>query len=137
MNGTVLTEDDVREALRACYGSRAVYGQAVNVVDLGLVAGIALAVDAEAPGAGIPGVPVRQALRLTLLRGFGDEDGEAQMAAQIGNRMAGIEELSRTLVEFADEPRWSEARVNAQGRRTLGLDAKRFPILNNRKAGRS
>lgn len=134
MNGAVLTEDDVREALRACYGSSVVYGQAINVVDLGLVAGIALTVDADAPGAGIAGVPVRQALRLTLLRGFGDEDAEAQMAAQISNRMAGIEALSRTLVEFADEPQWSEANVNAHGRRALRLDAKRFPILNNKKA---
>ena len=129
----MLTEADVVEALRACYGSSAVYGQAVTVVELGLVAGIELQVDGEAPGAGIAGVPVRQALRLTLLRGFGDEDAEAQMAAQISNRMAGIEALSRTTVEFAEEPRWTEARVSVQGRRTLGLDAKRFPILNNRE----
>ena len=130
----MLTNEHVLEALRACYGSGAVYGQAVNVVDLGLVAGIKLQIDAEAPGAGIVGVPIRQVLRLTLLRGFGDDDAEVQMAAQISNRMAGIEGLSRTVVEFSEEARWTEARVNAQGRRALGLDAKRFPILNNRKS---
>ena len=57
----MLSEQDIREALRACYDTHNPYGQPVNIVDLGLVEVIELSPDLDAPGAGIPGVPQRQA----------------------------------------------------------------------------
>ncbi len=129
----MLTEDDVREALRACYDGVSRFGKAVNVVDLGMVEGIKLTVDAEAPGAGVEGVPVRQALRLKMVAVSEDEDARAMLEAQIRNRLGGVEGLSRIGIEFAAGVVWTEARITPEGRRLLGLDARVFPILNNRR----
>jgi metal-sulfur cluster biosynthetic enzyme len=127
----MLTQDDIRDALRACYDTHNSYGCPVNVVDLGLVEAIALTPDLDAPGAGIAGVPQKQRLALTLLA-TADEDARTQLAAQIVNRMAGLEELSGTTVVFAEKPLWTPARITPQGRALLKLDALHFPILNNR-----
>jgi metal-sulfur cluster biosynthetic enzyme len=128
----MLTEADIREALRACYDIHNPFGQPVNIVDLGLVEAIELALDPDAPGAGIPGVPSRQRLSLTLVPTTQDEDARAQLSAQIANRLAGLPELWRTSIRFATEPAWTPARISPQGRALLKLDAAHFPILNNR-----
>jgi metal-sulfur cluster biosynthetic enzyme len=128
----MLTEDDIRDALRACYDTQNPYGQPVNVVDLGLVETIVLTADLDAPGAGIRGVPQKQRLALTLIPSTPDDDSKTQLAAQIVNRMAGLEGLSRTSVHFAEEPQWTPARITREGRTHLKLDAMHFPILNNR-----
>ncbi len=125
----MLTEADIREALRACYDASNLYRKPVNIVDLGLIEDIALSVDPDAPGAGISGVPARQALALTLLAPSQDEDAQAQLRAQILNRLAGIPKIWRAEVRFAAEPAWTPARISPEGRRLLALD---FPILNNR-----
>ena len=57
-----LTEADVLAALRDCYDP----GSPLNIVDLGLVYSIAIVPDPDAPGAGIPGVPPRQRVRIAL-----------------------------------------------------------------------
>ncbi len=126
----MLTEADIRDALRACYTS--CLGQPVNIVDLGLVESIALAPDPEAPGAGIPGIPPRFRLTLTLIPDTPDPDARTQLSAQIQNRLAGLPELSRTTIHFAPTPTWTQARITPQGRILLRLDAAHFPILNNR-----
>jgi metal-sulfur cluster biosynthetic enzyme len=125
----MLTEADIREALRACYDSPPQFRRPVNIVDLGMVESIALTVDPDAPGAGIAGVPPPQALVITLVPASPDEDSQTQLRAQILNRLAGIPGLSAASVHFAAEPLWSTARITAEGRRLLALD---FPILNNR-----
>jgi metal-sulfur cluster biosynthetic enzyme len=124
----MLTESDIREALRACYDASHVYRKPVNIVDLGLIEAIALTLDPDAPGANIPGVPPRQQLALTLLAPSADEDAQTQLRAQILNRLAGLPELWRSEVHFAAEP-WTPGRISPEGRRLLELD---FPILNNR-----
>ena len=126
----MLSEDDIRDALRACYATQ--YGRPVNVVDLGLVESIALTPDLDGPGAGIAGVPQKQRLLLTLIPSSVDEDAQTQLAAQIANRLAGLEELSSTAIRFAAAPVWTPARISPQGRALLNLDAAHFPILNNR-----
>ena len=128
----MLSEDDIRDALRACYDTQNPYGRPVNVVDLGLVESIALTPDLDAPGAGIEGVPQKQRLLLTLIPSSPEEDAQTQLAAQIANRLAGIEELSGTAIRFAATPVWTPARISPQGRALLNLDAAHFPILNNR-----
>ena len=128
----MLTENDIRNALRACYDTANVYRRPVNIVDLGLVEQIVLSVDAEAPGAGIAGVPVRHRLALTLVASSDDEDAQAMLAAQIANRMAGLPEISKTAIRFSDSVAWTEARITPEGWHLLRLNSAAFPILNNR-----
>ena len=125
----MLTEDDIREALRACYSNAPGHKQPVNIVDLGLVESIGIAVDLEAPGASIPGVPTRHRVAITLIPANSDEDAQAMLAAQIANCLAGLQQVSGTSVVFADTPAWTAARISYAGRQRLQLD---FPILNNR-----
>jgi metal-sulfur cluster biosynthetic enzyme len=127
----MLTEADIYEALRACYDGSHLYQRPLNIVDLGLVESVSLAIDPDAPGAGIPGVPVKHRLALTLLAPSGNPDAQTQLRAQIANRLAGIQELSRTDIEFADEPAWTPARITPEGRRLLQLDASPFTIISN------
>jgi metal-sulfur cluster biosynthetic enzyme len=128
----MLTELDIREALRACFDTQNSFQKPVNIVDLGLVESIALALDLDAPGAGIPGVPPRQSLTLTLIPCTPDEDATTILLAQIQNRLAGIPELSRVDIRFLDHPTWTPARITPEGRHLLKLDPPTFPILNNR-----
>jgi metal-sulfur cluster biosynthetic enzyme len=125
----MLTEADIYEALRACYDASHPYQRPVNIVDLGLVEAVELAVDGEAPGAGIPGVPVKHRLTLTLIPASGNADAQTQLGAQIANRLAGLPELSRTAIRFAAEPRWTPGRLTPAGRRLLQLDASPFTII--------
>jgi metal-sulfur cluster biosynthetic enzyme len=123
----MLSEADIVEALRACYDKPPQFQRAVNIVDLGLIESIALKLDPEAPGAGIPGVPPRQSLSVTLIPCSPDEEAQAQLGAQVRNRLAGLPELSAVSVRFADSPEWGVHRISREGRRVLSLD---FPILN-------
>ena len=125
----MLTEDDIREALRACYSKAPGHKQSVNIVDLGLLESIRIAVDLDAPGANIPGVPTRHRIAITLIPASRDEDAQAMLAAQIANCLAGLQQVSGTSVAFADTPAWTSARISYAGRQLLQLD---FPILNNR-----
>ena len=123
----MLTEDQIRTALRDCYDPTL----ALNIVDLGLVEHITLTPDPEAPG-----LQPRYQATLVLITTTHDEATEAQLAAQVANRLAAFYELFRTHVTFARTPTWTPARISPAGRRTLGLDPQtaqpQFPILNNR-----
>ncbi len=123
-----MTAETIWLALRDCYDPEI----PLNVVELGLVDGIALARDEDAPGAGIAGVPDRYAVRVTLLPSERDEGLDRQLAAVVHNRLAGLPELSRIAVRFASAGRWTPARISPEGRRRLGMDQPQFPILNNR-----
>lgn len=125
----MLTEADIRDALRACYAIPPGHKQPVNIVDLGLIESVALIPDPDAPGAGIPGVPARHSVVITLLPASNDQDGRPILAMQITNCLAQFEQVSRAEVHFADTPIWTSARISAAGRQLLQLD---FPILNNR-----
>ena len=125
----MLTEDEIREALRACYSNAPGHKQPVNIVDLGLIEEIRIAVDLEAPGANIPGVPTKHRVAISLIPSSPDDDSQAMLAAQIANCLAGLQEVSGTAVTFAETPAWTAARISSAGRQLLQLD---FPILNNR-----
>ena len=127
----MLTEADIREALRACFHSLP-FHTALDIVSLGLVEEVSLSSDPDAPGAGIAGVPPRQSLHVTLLPPTADEDANAILLAQIQNRLAGIPDLSRILVSFASSPVWSPSRLTPEARLKLRFDPPAFPILNNR-----
>ncbi|SNS37881.1 Metal-sulfur cluster biosynthetic enzyme [Granulicella rosea] len=122
------TEDNVIAALRDCYDPEI----PLNIVDLGLVQRIALAPDLDVPGAGIAGVPQRHLLTLDLIPTGDDEGKQAQLTAQIQNRLAGIFEISRTTIHLHETPVWTPQLISREGRRILKLDQPQFPILNNR-----
>jgi metal-sulfur cluster biosynthetic enzyme len=113
-----LTEEDVRVALRDCYDPEV----PCNIVDLGLVYGIAVALDDEAPGAGIAGVPARYRVAIRLTLTTPGCPAHTQIAAQIENRLAAFERVSRTAVELVWMPAWTPERISPEGRKRLGID---------------
>jgi metal-sulfur cluster biosynthetic enzyme len=112
----ILTEADIRAALRDCYDPEI----SCNIVDLGLVHSIAVMPDPEAPGAGIPGVPPRHrvSIALTLTSIIDPED--TALIAQIQNRLAAFETISRTEVTLLSEPAWNPGLITPEGRALLG-----------------
>ncbi|MDE1176206.1 MAG: iron-sulfur cluster assembly protein [Edaphobacter sp.] len=114
----MLTEDDILTALRDCYDP----ALPCNVVDLGLIRSIAVAPDPDAPGAGIRGVPQKHRIAIALTATSPTDDAQAQLQAQIANRLAGLEEAGETTVRIVTEPPWTPRDITPAGRRTLGLD---------------
>jgi metal-sulfur cluster biosynthetic enzyme len=125
---TMLSEQTIHDALRDCYDPEI----PLNIVDLGLVQSIRLTQDPDAPGSGIPGVPPRFRAEITVILTNPDDAPQAQLTAQIANRLAGLFEISHTHVHVADTPAWTPALISPAGRRILKLDQPAFPILNNR-----
>jgi metal-sulfur cluster biosynthetic enzyme len=114
----MLTEADILLALRDCYDPEI----PCNIVDLGLIQTITIQPDPEAPGTGIPGVPQKQLVEITLTPTNPTEAAEAQLTAQIVNRLAGLETVSQTTVTILRKPPWTPQNITPTGRRILGLD---------------
>jgi metal-sulfur cluster biosynthetic enzyme len=114
----MLTESDILTALRDCYDPVL----PCNRVDLGLIQLIHITPDPEAPGASIPGVPQKHLIRIELTPTQTDESQNAQLRAQIINRLAGLETISHTTITLLDAPIWSPLNISPTGRKTLGLD---------------
>ena len=114
----MLTEQTLREALRDCY----VPEIPCNIVDLGLVYSIAISPDPEAPGTGIPGVPPRHRVHISLtLTTPEDPDTPTatQLIAQIQNRLSAFENISRTEVSLVWQPPWTPDRISPACRQLL------------------
>lgn len=118
MKSLMLTESEIITALRDCYDPEL----PCNIVDLGLVRSIAITPDADAPGTGIPGVPRKHHVQIDLILTNPSEAAEAQIRAQVANRLAGLETVSQTTINVLQEPAWTPANITSAGRRTLGLD---------------
>jgi metal-sulfur cluster biosynthetic enzyme len=114
----MLTESDILLALRACYDPVL----PCNIVDLGLIRSITITPDPEAPGANIPGVPQKHKIHIDLTPTQTDEAANAQLQAQIINRLAGLETISQTAITLLSNPTWSPLNITPAGRKTLGLD---------------
>ena len=91
-----MTDADLVNALRDCYDTL----QQRNIVDLGLVQSTSLALDTDAPGANVRGVPPRYIARITLRAPSSDDTRNAQLRAQVENRLAGLPEISRTQIKM-------------------------------------
>ncbi len=91
-----MTDADLVNALRDCYDTL----QQRNIVDLGLVQSALLVRDTEAPGRSVRGVPVRYIARIAIRAPNSDDTRNAQLRAQIENRLAGLPEISRTEIEM-------------------------------------
>jgi metal-sulfur cluster biosynthetic enzyme len=126
----MLTEFDILAALRDCYDPAI----PCNIVDLGLVRDVQVQVDLNAPGATIPGVPRRYRVAIQVTPTNQDESSNAQLSAQIQNRLAGIEQILQTTVKLLESPVWTPQSITAVGRRTLGLDGNRNLIQISSKA---
>jgi len=113
-----LTETAVRDALRDCYDPEV----PCNIVDLGLVYAVAIALDPDAPGAGIPGVPSRHRVAISLTLTSPGCPAQDQIIAQIENRLAAFESVSRSNVEIVWQPRWTPHRISPEGRQRLGIE---------------
>jgi metal-sulfur cluster biosynthetic enzyme len=81
-----MTDADLLNALRDCYDPLL----RRNIVDLNLVRSATLTLDPEAPGP-IP----RYLAQVTLTAPTSDETANAQLAAQIENRLLGLQPISR------------------------------------------
>ena len=87
-----MTDRDLLDALRDCYSPTTHR----NIVDSSLVRSATLTPDPDAPGAAIPGIPPRFIAHITLTAPTTDEAANAQLLAQISNRLAGLQSISRT-----------------------------------------
>ncbi len=110
---TSLTEAVILAALRDCYDPETL----CNIVDLGLVHNIRIESDPNAPGAGIPGVPPRHrvSIALTLPRLADTASDFAPLIAQIQNRLAAFETVTRTDVSLLSDPVWTPDRISPEG----------------------
>ena len=117
----MLSEVDILSALRDCYDPTL----PCNIVDLGLVRSLRVQPDAEAPGAGIPGVPQKVHVHVVVSPTNPTDDTIAQLSAQIRNRLAGLEAISHTELRSEHQPAWSPIDITPAGRRTLGLEGNR------------
>lgn len=114
----MLTEAEIFTALRDCYDP----ALPCNIVDLGLIRAVKITVDSDAPGAGIPGVPSKHIVHIDLVLTNPEENAEAQLCAQVANRLAGMETVGHTIVTVLEAPAWSPSDITPAGRRILGLD---------------
>jgi metal-sulfur cluster biosynthetic enzyme len=92
-----MTEDELLSLLRDCYEPGA---PRRNIVAAGLLRSVSLSRDDEIPGAGIPGVPPRFHAHISLLLPGMDDTANAQLAAQIENRLLGVAAISRVTIEL-------------------------------------
>lgn len=99
----MLTDDEIYEVLRECYDPEI----PVNVVDLGLIYGVA-----------VDGAAVNVQMTLTAP---GCSMG-AMIAAEIEDKLLGLPACERASVEIVWEPPWTPHRMSEAARKQLGLD---------------
>lgn len=91
-----MTDADLLQALRDCYDPIL----RRNIVDLNLVRSAYLEIDNEAPGASIAGVPPRYCAHITLVSPTSDDTSNAQLLAQVQNRLLGMQQISHADVRL-------------------------------------
>lgn len=111
------SEQDVLTALRDVYDPEL----PVNIVDLGLVYRVDVAVDTDAPGAGIPGVPPRHRVDIDVTMTSQGCPAHELIIEKVKNRLAGVREISATRVNLVWEPAWGPQRISAEARKQLGI----------------
>ena len=92
-----MTDADLLAALRDCYDPLL----RRNIVELNLVRSATLTPDPDAPGARIVGIPTRLHAHIELTAPTSDEATNAQLAAQVENRLLGLESISRITITLS------------------------------------
>lgn len=99
----MLTEAEIYEVLSECFDPEI----PVNIVDLGLIYGVALDRDTVN-------------IRMTLTaRGCSMGD---LIATEIEEKLLGLPDCNRAIVELVWEPAWTPQRMSAAARKQLKLD---------------
>jgi hypothetical protein len=92
-----MTDADLLHLLRDCYTPTG-----PNIVAAGLVRSATLTPDPDAPGANVPGLPRRFIAHITLHAVSAgtatDNPANAQLSAQVENRLLGLPSISRVEV---------------------------------------
>ena len=108
----MLSEDDILTALRDCFDPEV----KLNLVDLGLIYGVATGPDADST----PAWP-RQWVKVTMPLTAPQCPASGLILEQVHNRLAGIPDISRVEVELVWEPKWTPHRISEAGRQQLGI----------------
>jgi metal-sulfur cluster biosynthetic enzyme len=107
-----LTEKDVLAALRDCYDPEL----PVNIVDLGLVYAVKLTPDETSA----PAFP-RQRVEVDVTMTTQACPSHGMILEQVRNRLAGVPEISETVVNLVWEPAWTPSRISQEARERLGI----------------
>lgn len=107
-----LTQDDVYTALRDCFDPEV----KLNLVDLGLIYGVALEPDPN----GAPAFP-RQQVKVTMTLTTQQCPAGGLIFEQVHNRLMSIPQVSRAEVELVWDPKWTPHRISPAGRAQLGI----------------
>jgi metal-sulfur cluster biosynthetic enzyme len=108
-----LTEQDILTALRDVYDPEL----PVNIVDLGLVYRVDLAPDPDAPGM----VP-RQRVEIDVTMTSQGCPAHELILEKIKNRLAGLQQISETVVNLTWTPLWTPHRITPEARKQLGIE---------------
>ena len=90
-----MTDADLLHLLRDCYTPTG-----PNIVAAGLVRSATLTPDLDAPGASIPNLPPRYIAHIILNAPSSDDTANAQLTAQVENRLLGLSSISRVEVNL-------------------------------------
>lgn len=113
-----MTVEEIRLALRDCFHP----SLKLNVEALGMVESISVAVDSDAPGAGIPGVPQKHLITLRLLQPSDDETATAMLTELIRNRLYGFPETGTVEITLVEG--WSADRLTTEAREQLAAQLR-------------
>jgi metal-sulfur cluster biosynthetic enzyme len=108
-----LTEPDILAALRDVYDPEL----PVNIVDLGLIYRIDLTPDPDAPGM-LP----RQKVEIDVTMTSQGCPAHEVILEKIKNRLAGLQQISQTVVNLTWEPPWTPQRITPTARKQLGIE---------------
>jgi metal-sulfur cluster biosynthetic enzyme len=108
----LFTEEAVRDALRDVIDPEI----PVNIVDLGLVYKVDVALDEDAPG-----FEPRYRVAIDMTMTTQACPAHAMIIEQVKNRLAGVPEISATAVDLVWEPAWTPDRISPEAQRKLGI----------------
>jgi metal-sulfur cluster biosynthetic enzyme len=107
-----LTEQDILDTLRDINDPEL----PVNIVDLGLIYKVDLAVDPDAPGM-LP----KQKVAIDISMTTPNCPAHAIILEQVRNRLAGLPDLSSIDVNLVWEPAWTPDRISSAAQKKLGI----------------
>jgi metal-sulfur cluster biosynthetic enzyme len=110
----MLSESEIFAALRDCFDPEV----KLNLVDLGVIYGVETGHDPDST----PAWP-RQWVKVTMTLTTQDSPANGLILEQVGNRLAGIPDISKVDVDLVWEPKWTPHRISEAGRRQLGMQA--------------
>jgi metal-sulfur cluster biosynthetic enzyme len=107
-----LTEADVFSALRDCFDPEV----KLNLVDLGLIYGVALEPDPNSA----PAFP-RQHVKVTMTLTTQQCPAGGLIFEQVHNRLMSVPQISKVEVDLVWDPKWTPHRISPAGRKQLGI----------------